>query len=104
MLDGRAELAPGPAATELAGEAVAMRQAALRRHGIIAPAISDPRFGTFFRNLAGDAADGSPLRIALISCADQPIGIDLSLDCKGTSFGHVIAAHPTMSAAASAAS
>ncbi len=87
-------VAPGPEAAELSGEAVAMKQAALRRHGIIAPAISDPRFATFFRDLAGDAAGGSPLRIALIHCGGQPIGIDLSLDCKGTSFGHVIASHP----------
>lgn len=87
---------PGPEAAELAGEAVAMKQAALRRHGIIAPAISDPRFGRFFRDAAGDAAGGSPVRIALIRCAGRPIGIDLSLDCKGTSFGHVIASHPDL--------
>lgn len=87
-------VAPGAEAAQLAGEAVTMKQAALRRHGIIAPAISDPRFQCFFRDAAGDAAGGSPLRIALIRCAGQPIGIDLSLDCKGTSFGHVIASHP----------
>lgn len=87
-------VSPGPEAVALVGQAVAMKQASLRRHGIIAPAVSDPRFERFFRDLAGDAAGGSPLRIAVIRCADQPIGIDLSLDCKGTSFGHVIATHP----------
>lgn len=87
-------VSPGPKAAALANKAIAMKQAALRRHGIIAPAISDPRFQAFFRDLAGDRTGGSPLRIALISCSDQPIGIDLSLDCKGTSFGHVIASHP----------
>jgi len=85
---------PGTEAATLAIEAVAMKQIALERHGIIAPAISDPRFALFFRDLAGDATGGSPLRIAVIRCAGQPIGIDLSLDCKGTSFGHVIATHP----------
>jgi CelD/BcsL family acetyltransferase involved in cellulose biosynthesis len=85
---------PGPEAAALAGQAVAMKQVALRRHGIIAPTIADPRFSAFFRDFAGDAAGGSPLRVALIGCAGLPIGIDLSLDCKGTSFGHVIATHP----------
>lgn len=85
---------PGEEAAALAMEAVAMKQVSLERHGIIAPAISDPRFAAFFRDLASDATGGSPLRIAVIRCAGQPIGIDLSLDCKGTSFGHVIATHP----------
>lgn len=88
------EAAPGPEAASLAGQAIAMKQAALRRHGIIAPTISDPRFSAFFGDLAGDAVGGSPLRVALIRCAGRPIGIDLSLDCHGTSFGHVIATHP----------
>jgi CelD/BcsL family acetyltransferase involved in cellulose biosynthesis len=85
---------PGTEAAALVGQALAMKQASLRRHGIIAPAVSDPRFERFFCDLAGDVAGTSPLRIALIRCAGQPIGIDLSLDCKGTSFGHVIATHP----------
>jgi CelD/BcsL family acetyltransferase involved in cellulose biosynthesis len=86
--------APGTQAAELVAAAVAMKQAALLRHGVLAPTISDPRFAAFFRGLAGDAAGGSPLRIAIISCDGEPIGLDLSLDCKGTSFGHVIATHP----------
>jgi CelD/BcsL family acetyltransferase involved in cellulose biosynthesis len=85
---------PGPEASALVEQAVAMKQATLQRHGIIAPTISDPRFMAFFRDLAGDDAGGSPLRIALICCADKPVGIDLALDCKGTSFGHVIATNP----------
>lgn len=85
---------PGPEAARLAGEAVAMKRAALHRHGVIAPTIADPRFAAFFRDLAGDDSGGSPLRVAVIRCAEVPIGIDLSLDCKGTSFGHVIAGHP----------
>jgi CelD/BcsL family acetyltransferase involved in cellulose biosynthesis len=85
---------PGTRAAELAAVAIAMKQAALLRHGVLAPTISDPRFAAFFRDLAGDADGGSPLRIAIISCDGEPIGLDLSLDCKGTSFGHVIATHP----------
>lgn len=34
------------------------------------------------------------MRKATISCAGEVIGIDLALDCKGVTFGHVIAIHP----------
>ncbi len=85
---------PGEEAASLAREAVSMKRAALARHGIVAPAIAEPRFAAFFGDLAGDAAGRSPLRVAVIRCAGVPIGVDLSLDCKGTSFGHVIATHP----------
>jgi CelD/BcsL family acetyltransferase involved in cellulose biosynthesis len=85
---------PGPEAADLAVAAIAMKQAALLRHGVLAPTISDPRFSALFRDLAGDAAGGSPLRIATLFCDGAPIGLDLSLDCKGISFGHVIATHP----------
>jgi CelD/BcsL family acetyltransferase involved in cellulose biosynthesis len=88
------QMRPGPEAGPLVDQALAMKQATLRRHGVIAPALFDPRFQAFFRDLAHDAAGGSPLRLAVIRCAGAPIGIDLALDCKGTSFGHVIATHP----------
>jgi CelD/BcsL family acetyltransferase involved in cellulose biosynthesis len=91
---GLSMVVPGPDAAGLAVTAIAMKQAALLRHGVLAPTISDPRFSAFFRDLAGDAAGGSPLRIAAISCDGAPIGLDLALDCKGASFGHVIATHP----------
>ncbi|SFJ90263.1 Acetyltransferase involved in cellulose biosynthesis, CelD/BcsL family [Bosea sp. OK403] len=87
-------LDPGPQAAVLAAEAIAMKQVALTRHGIVAPTVADPRFAAFFHDLAGDAEGGSPLRIAVIRCDDQAIGIDLALDCKQVSFGHVIATHP----------
>jgi CelD/BcsL family acetyltransferase involved in cellulose biosynthesis len=89
-----ATLDPGPEASVLAAEAIAMKQMALTRHGIVAPTVADPRFAAFFHDLAGDAEGGSPLRIAVIRCDDQAIGIDLALDCKQVSFGHVIATHP----------
>jgi CelD/BcsL family acetyltransferase involved in cellulose biosynthesis len=83
---------PGADAAGLAREAIAMKKAALARHAVLAPTIADPRFAAFFATLAQDA--DSPLRLTVIRCAGEPIAIDLSLDCKGTAFGHVIATHP----------
>lgn len=85
---------PSRQAAELALSAIAMKQTALRRHSIVAPTISDPRFAAFFGALAADEAHGSPLRVAIIRCAGEPIGIDLAFDCKGATFGHVLATHP----------
>lgn len=89
-----AALGPGAEASGLVSDAIAMKQVALTRHGVLAPAIADPRFAAFFRDLAGDAEGGSPLRLTVIRCNGLAIGIDIALDCKQTSFGHVIATHP----------
>lgn len=87
------EAAPNDfAAATLARRAVAMKRAALERHGVLAPTVTDPRFAAFFADLAADPESG--LGISVIRCDGAPIGIDLSLDWMGTTFGHVIATHP----------
>lgn len=85
---------PGPEAARLAAVAIAMKRATLAQRGIVAPVINDPRFATFFTDLAADASGEVALRISTISCDSLPIGIDLSFDCKGHSFAHVLATDP----------
>lgn len=87
-------VAPSREAGEFALCAITLKQAALRRNSIVAPTISDPRFAAFFGALAADEAHDSPLRVSIIRCAGEPIGIDLAFDCKGATFGHVLATHP----------
>ncbi|SEM64531.1 Acetyltransferase involved in cellulose biosynthesis, CelD/BcsL family [Bosea lupini] len=82
---------PGPQAGALAEQAVAMKRDALAQHGIVAPAVSNPRFGRFFAALAAEQSEDTGLRLSIVTCDDRPVGIDLSFDCKGRSFGHVIA-------------
>jgi CelD/BcsL family acetyltransferase involved in cellulose biosynthesis len=91
---GFSALIPGAEARTLAITAVTMKRRALARHGILAPTVADPRFLDFFAALAGDAVDEAGLRLSIISCAGRPIGIDISFDCLGRSFGHVIASDP----------
>jgi CelD/BcsL family acetyltransferase involved in cellulose biosynthesis len=91
---GFAGHAPGEEARTLAEQAVAMKRAALAQHGIVAPAVADPRFARFFAALAADPADEAGLRLSVITCDDRAIAIDLTFDCKGRSFGHVIASDP----------
>jgi CelD/BcsL family acetyltransferase involved in cellulose biosynthesis len=85
---------PGPEAAMLAEQAVAMKRASLAQHGVVAPAVLNPRFGRFFATLAADRSEDTGLRLSVVTCDDRPVGIDLSFDCKGRSFGHVIASDP----------
>lgn len=85
---------PGPEAGALAGQAVTMKRESLAQHGVVAPAVSNPRFGSFFAALAADHGEETGLRLSVVTCDDRPVGIDLSFDCKGRSFGHVIASDP----------
>ena len=83
---------PGHEAAALACRAIAFKLDQLKRHAILSPTLSDPRFSAFFADCAADPA--SSLRISTLERAGRPIGIDLSFDCKGKSFGHVIASDP----------
>ncbi len=85
---------PGPHAARLAATAIAMKRATLARRGIVAPVINDSRFGAFFTDLAEDASGEATLQIMCILSDGAPIGIDLSFDCKGHSFAHVLATDP----------
>jgi CelD/BcsL family acetyltransferase involved in cellulose biosynthesis len=85
---------PGSKAAELASQAVALKREWLSRSSILSPTVADQRFETFFRNIAADRENGSPLRISVIECDGKPVGIDLSFDCKGRAFGHVLASDP----------
>ncbi len=82
---------PGSEAAHLAAMAIAMKRTVLARRGIVAPVVNDPRFAAFFTDLAADASGEIALRIASLSIHGAPIGIDLSFDCKGHSFAHVLA-------------
>lgn len=87
-------ISPGEEARALAERAIAMKREALAQHGVLAPAVADPRFARFFAALAADPDDETGLRISVVTCDSRPVGIDLSFDCKGRSFGHVIASDP----------
>lgn len=87
-------LPAGAEAAALAGGAIAMKRAMLARHGIVAPVVNDARFAAFFADLARDGSGEIALYLSAVTCDDAPIGIDLSFDCKGQSFGHVLAVDP----------
>ncbi len=85
---------PGAEAAKLAAQAIVLKREWLSRNSILSPTVADPRFEAFFRDIAADSENGSPLRVSVVECDGRPIGIDLSFDCKGRAFGHVLATDP----------
>lgn len=82
---------PGVKAATLAHEAVRMKRAWLERENIAAPTVFDPRFEACFASLAGETRGLLSLWVSTLERDGRAIGIDLSFDFKGHSFGHVIA-------------
>lgn len=82
---------PGESAARLAATAVDMKRAWLDTQGLPSPTVRDPRFRAFFVEAATAA---SLMNVSTIAFGGRPIAIDLSFDCKGHSFGHVIATEP----------
>lgn len=80
----------GPVAARAATAAITIKRNWLLEKAILSPAVMDSRFQAFFEDLAGDAAAG--LQVSAVASDGQPIGIDLAFDCKGHTFGHVLAA------------
>lgn len=83
---------PGAQAVSLAMEAIAMKRAFLRRHGILSSAVNAPEFASFFAQAAADPASG--LLVSTLELDGRPIAVDLSFICKTTGFGHVLASDP----------
>ncbi len=86
------EARPGAEAAALAARAVDLKTASLDGHGLAAPTVRDTRFRDFFTDIAGRPDSG--LRASWFALDGQVIAVDLSFDCKGSTFGHVLSAHP----------
>lgn len=83
---------PGSTAVAAAAAAITIKRNWLLENAILSPTVMDSRFQAFFEDLAGDP--GAGLHVSTIACDGRPIGVDLSFDCKGHTFGHVLATDP----------
>lgn len=83
---------PGSTAATAAAAAITIKKNWLLEKAILSPTVMDSRFQAFFEDLAGDP--GAGLCASTIACDGRPIGVDLSFDCKGHTFGHVLATDP----------
>ena len=65
-----------------------------RRHGILAPILSDPRFEAFFVKAARPSGGVAGLRVSALRCGPETLGIEISVLCRDRLFGHVLAPNP----------
>jgi CelD/BcsL family acetyltransferase involved in cellulose biosynthesis len=80
----------GEVAGELAGHAIALKRAWLTERGIIFPPLQDSRFERFFGAIALDRTRSPGIRISAVRCNGEPIGVEISLQCKDHVFGAII--------------
>ena len=85
-------LQPGAQAAEVARKAISFKRRSLLTKSIWSPTVSDPRFERFFECIAADV--DAALRVSAIKCDGSEIAVELSFDCKGHTFGHVLATDP----------
>jgi CelD/BcsL family acetyltransferase involved in cellulose biosynthesis len=72
----------GPAARDLVGHALTLKDKWLVARGVIAPVLQDPRFGRFLRDVAGGRGGASEIRVAAVSCNGKPGAVEVSFECK----------------------
>jgi CelD/BcsL family acetyltransferase involved in cellulose biosynthesis len=84
----------GPQARDLVQLALAFKRDWAQRRGRLAPTLLDPRFQRFFLDAACGGKQAQALRVAVVRCAGEPVGVEIALRCKGRLFGHVLAAKP----------
>lgn len=85
---------PGAQAPALVRLAIGFKRDWAVQNGRIAPTIFDPRLESFFADAASGDGRGPDLRVSVMACAGEPIGVEISLACKGWLFGHVLAPKP----------
>lgn len=88
-------LQPGAEASVTACKAISFKNRSLLKKSIWSPTVSDPKFRLFFERLATDP--DAALRVSTINCDGTEIGVELSFDCNGHTFGHVLATDPDKS-------
>ncbi len=85
---------PSPEAGALVRTALRFKRDWARRRGILAPFLCDPRFERFFVE-AAEAKGGVPgLRVSAMRCGPETVGVEISVLCRGTLYGHVLAPNP----------
>ncbi len=80
----------GARAWELTNWAIHYKKDWVKAKGIVAPALMDPRFQRFFADVALGQGHCPPIRVVAVLCDQKPIGVEISIICKGHLFGHVI--------------
>lgn len=80
----------GPRARSLAVEAVELKREWLKERGLVSPALTDPRFASFFADVAQGASRPTGCEVSALTSDGQPAAIEITLRCLDRIVMHVI--------------
>ncbi len=80
----------GKHARELAVEAIELKREWLKERGLVSPALTDPRFASFFADVALGASRPVGCEVTALTCGGEAAAIEITLRCLDRILMHVI--------------
>ena len=77
-------------ARELAAEAIELKREWLKERGIVSPALADPRFASFFADVAQGSIRPTGCEVTALTCNGEAAAIEITLRCLDRIVMHVI--------------
>ncbi len=85
------ELAEGPEAAKIAGQAIEIKRVWLQEKGLVSPALNDPRTMAFFQAAAADTQRPTKIRVAVLMCGETVAAVEIGFACRDRIAIHVMA-------------
>src|SRR5690606_4157330 len=80
----------GPKARDLALHAIALKREWLRTHGLVSPALADPRTASFFADVAEARERPAGCHVMVLTSGGRPTALEVGVGAKGRSATHII--------------
>jgi CelD/BcsL family acetyltransferase involved in cellulose biosynthesis len=80
----------GPRARALAIKAVDLKREWLKERGLVSPALGDPRFASFFADVAQGTVRPAGCEVSALTSGGEPAAIEITLRCLDRILMHVI--------------
>jgi len=80
----------GPRARELAVEAIDLKREWLKERGLVSPALADPRFASFFADVAQETVRPTGCEVSALTSGGESAAIEITLRCLDRIIMHVI--------------
>ena len=85
------ELAEGPDASRIAGQAIDIKRIWLKEKGLVSPALNDPRTMAFFQAAAADKQRPTKIRVAILMCGNAVAAVEIGFACRDRMAIHIMA-------------
>jgi len=79
----------GPRARELAVEAIDLKREWLKERGLVSPALADPRFASFFADVAQETVRPTGCEVSALTSGGESAAIEITLRCLDRIIMHV---------------